>query len=108
LSICSALPVFDNLRLLHDTFKQLSGGSVTDLLNRKGRLMKTGATIKKVEKNLLQKPAERVQDLYLKAQTASPVDRVKINALYREAYLAHRAHKLFVLEQDGLLLTVAR
>jgi hypothetical protein len=70
--------------------------------------MKANTPAKKMEKSMLEKLADRVQELCLKAQAALPADRAKINALYREAYLAHRAHKIFVMEQDALLLITAR
>ena len=66
------------------------------------------ASTKKPEKSLLEKLADTVHELYLKAQAALPIDKPKANALYRKAYLAYHAHKLFVSEQEALLLTVIR
>ena len=66
--------------------------------------MKTGTvTVGCDEQSLLVTLAARVQELYLMGGTALPADRVRINDLYREAYLAHRAHKIFIGEQDALL-----
>lgn len=70
--------------------------------------MKTDTTAKKTAMSMLEKLAERVQELYLKAQAALPVDRAEIHVLYRKAYLAHRAHQIFVIEQDALLLAARR
>lgn len=106
--IYSAIPIFNDLRFLQTSLEQLSSGSASPWLDGKGGLMKTNTPAKKMEKSMLEKLADRVQELYLKAQTALPVDRAKANALYQQAYLAHRAHKIFVIEQDALLLMTAR
>lgn len=62
----------------------------------------------KTERSLLEKLADQVQELYLRAQGALPADQAKLNALYREAFQAHRAHKIFMAEQDALLLKTMR
>jgi hypothetical protein len=108
LPVCSTIPIFNDLRLLQEPLEQLSSGSAAAQPNGKGGLMRTDTPAKKAENSMLEKLADRVQELYLKAQEALPVDRARINALYREAYLAHRAYKIFVIEQDALSLTTAR
>lgn len=69
--------------------------------------MKTNALDKKTEKSLLERLAERVQELYVAAQKTAPLDRGGIYALYRKAYLNYREHKTLAVEQDARLLMVA-
>ena len=64
------------------------------------------ATVGKIEKGLLERLADRVQELYLAAQTAPQADRSRINALYREAYLTHRKQKALINEQNLLLRSI--
>ncbi|MBL7715805.1 MAG: hypothetical protein JNL01_10090 [Bdellovibrionales bacterium] len=65
--------------------------------------MSTLTVDKKIEKSMLEQLAERVQDLFLKVQSARSMDRPRASVLYGEACLAYRAHKIFVIEQDALL-----
>jgi hypothetical protein len=71
-------------------------------------IMKSGKTaVKRDERGLLERLAARVQELYLEFQDARPADRATLRALYHEAYLAHRAHRIFIGEQDSRLAAVA-
>jgi hypothetical protein len=108
LSVCSTIPVFDDLQLLQDPFEQFSSGSAIHRSDSGSGLMNTRTIVRKAEKSLLEKLADRVQELHLKAQASLPIDRTKVYAAYREAFLAHRAHKIFIVEQDARLLAAGR
>lgn len=69
--------------------------------------MKTNNLARRTEKSMLERLADRVQELHLEAQKVSPLNRREIYALYRQAYLDYREHKLLAVEQDALLLIVA-
>jgi hypothetical protein len=54
-------------------------------------------------KALLKGLAAKVEELYLLAQAALPLNQAVASAVYRDAYAAYRNHKLLMAEQDAEL-----